>query len=71
MPERKFLTVSETALACGMHKRTVQTLIADGVLPVVRFTDRLVRVPVAALDDLARGAIAAATTTAPASAEAS
>lgn len=61
MPETKFLTVAETALACRMHKRTVQRLIADGVLPVTRFTDRVIRVPVAALDGLAAAAIAATT----------
>jgi excisionase family DNA binding protein len=57
--ERKFLTLAEAALVTGVAKRSLQRLVADGRLPVVRF-GRCVRVPVAALDEMAAGAIAAA-----------
>lgn len=71
MDDPKFLTVAQAAMAIGITKRSAQRLVAAGALPVVRFSRRTVRVPVAALDALAQDAIDAIKGTESVGAEAS
>lgn len=56
-----YLTIAEAALILRITKRSAQRLVAAGGLPVVRFSRRTVRVPVAALDRMNNDAIAATT----------
>lgn len=48
MDGEKFLTLAETARVARVSKRTVERMVAAGLLEVVRF-GRAVRVPVTAL----------------------
>lgn len=48
--ERPLLTVPEAAAKLGVSRQHAYRLIAEGVLPAVRLSERRVRVPSEALD---------------------
>jgi excisionase family DNA binding protein len=51
MPERRALSIRETATTCGLSRATLYRLIADGKLTTLKIGARRL-VPIAAIDAL-------------------
>lgn len=53
-PEPVFLSIAQVAERTGTHHTTVRTWIKNGDLRAVQFSDRVIRIPVEALDEMAK-----------------
>jgi excisionase family DNA binding protein len=49
-----YFTIDETASYLGVSKNTIRNAIRDGIIPAVRFSERVIRIRVADLDAAAR-----------------
>jgi excisionase family DNA binding protein len=49
-----YLTIDQLALKTGVSKNTARKWIRDGIIPAVRFSERVIRIRVADLDAAAR-----------------
>ena len=56
---RRYYTISEAADRLSVSHDTISRLIARGVLPAIRVSERLYRIPVPALDRYERGSTVA------------
>jgi excisionase family DNA binding protein len=58
-PRKLLLRPSEAAELCSMSRARMYQLIASGEIPCVRFEGRMIRVPLAALEELAASPVQA------------